>query len=217
MGQKVFGFQILFIGFYFAAAINYLTGANPLVSILAGLVLGGGCFGLLMALLPRAMFYGLVVAYFVAGVALAQYLNWGIFETLVIGVFTAGLGWAANMGVAQDAFFSRAESETEDTAADQVPIASVMEIESQKELLDAAMRAFKYSLVSEKVYKRMCREICELASGTPGPNQPFPPSEIGDRKLAALSDDERYAILELSELHLIRRREWEEVAQKMDQ
>ena len=217
MVEKVFGFQILFFGLMFSGIVEWLTGAGWLASLIGGVILGGGLFMFLMAMFPRAMFFGMVAVYAVLGFMLADYFEFSWFSTLLTMAFAAGLGWLANVELAQDSYFHQldAKEEQEKEEREKNPTKALLKDEDAGELLQQAERAFATRLITRDMYARITAEILQNARG--GKNaKARPAADIPAKPRSAFGVDDKMALVSLSECNLIRPDEWPGIAETAD-
>lgn len=216
MGQKVFAIQLFFIGVIGALLSRDYLSTNFIVSVLIGFFGGGAVFGLAMALAPRVMFFGLVALYALGGFSTAQNFEWGVIETIVLTLFAGGLGWAANVSIAQDAYFSRTDANTTSMSDTVSNTKELLEHEEKSELFFDAARCYRKGLIGAKAYERICVVIEEQASGRKRAGQPTPVSEMAQKPNSEFNSDDQMAIVNLRELGLVSDREWAEAQQLLD-
>lgn len=216
MGQKVFAVQMFFIGLFCALLARDYLGTNFIVSVIIGFVGGAVGLGLAMGLAPRLVFYGLVALYAFGGFSIARSYEWGVLETIVLTLFAGGLGWVANLRLAQDIYFSRTDAEPVESATAGPNTRELLEHEDKSELFFDAARAYRKGLIPSKTYERICRIIDEQAGGRKRAGQPTPLSEMTPKANPEINADDQAAIVNLSELGLITDREWSEASRILD-
>jgi hypothetical protein len=216
MGQKIFAIQMFFIGLFCALLARDYLGTNFIVSLIIGFVGGGAIFGVAMGLAPRVVFYGLVALYTFIGFSIARSYEWGVIETIVVSLFAGGLGWAANLRMAQDIYFSKTDPEPADDAKQGSDAGALLEGEEKSELFFDAVRCYRCAFIPAKTYERICRDIDENAGGRARAGQPIPVSEIAQKPVSKINADDQAAIVNLSELGLLTDREWANAQRILD-
>lgn len=216
MGQKVFTIQMFFIGVFGALLARDYLGTNFIVSLLVGFIGGGAVFGFMIALAPRIMFYGLVLFYAFGGFSIARSYEWSAIETIVITLVAGGLGWGANLRLAQDAYFSRTAAEPSESQTANINTKELLEHEDKSELFFDAARAYRSGFIHAKTYERVCRVIDAQAGGRKRTDQPTPVSEINQKPISEIGDDDQAAVVNLSELGLLKEQEWAESQRRLD-